>query len=302
MFELFRNFFGLGKTGAACNDPPQLPNTSSTWIPKEENDFGIDVLDCRAFCQSMTSTCGDLRIAATFAQLRSSAGEQYGGKSPENAESAECSLEYPYDGNHTDGALFKAQTMEDKWDIYLYDNKIYFTRSWTGDLIYVADVRFDSDFVCLTSVTADAERSGDSTYAIGSVDYLLKSHIYRCLVPHPIPNAHPNDADQITFFSFGEFGRFAGLASFGDTARIRIPEPSPNKNGAFNGEVDVVITIGDGTEREGSADNIDFSKCVTCTGSGKCFCIRKGPGNPVGCPRCGGSGECRHCKGTGSRA
>ena len=39
--------------------------------------------------------------------------------------------------------------------------------------------------------------------------------------------------------------------------------------------------------------------CVPCGGSGKCYCIRKGPGNPTGCPRCNGSGKCGVCQGSG---
>lgn len=39
--------------------------------------------------------------------------------------------------------------------------------------------------------------------------------------------------------------------------------------------------------------------CVQCGGSGKCFCIRKGPGTPAGCVRCNGSGDCNRCGGMG---
>lgn len=39
--------------------------------------------------------------------------------------------------------------------------------------------------------------------------------------------------------------------------------------------------------------------CVQCGGSGKCYCIRKGPGNPSGCVRCNGAGRCGVCQGSG---
>jgi hypothetical protein len=39
--------------------------------------------------------------------------------------------------------------------------------------------------------------------------------------------------------------------------------------------------------------------CVQCSGSGTCYCIRKGPGNPTGCARCNGSGKCGVCQGSG---
>ncbi|MCY2977123.1 MAG: hypothetical protein NTU79_00425 [Planctomycetota bacterium] len=59
-----------------------------------------------------------------------------------------------------------------------------------------------------------------------------------------------------------------------------------------------------GQERADCPVSIDDSlplpqACPICAGSGKCYCIRKGTGNPVGCARCNESGECRHCKGQG---
>jgi hypothetical protein len=40
--------------------------------------------------------------------------------------------------------------------------------------------------------------------------------------------------------------------------------------------------------------------CGRCQGSGKCYCLRKGPGNATGCARCRGSGHCQFCQGTGN--
>lgn len=37
--------------------------------------------------------------------------------------------------------------------------------------------------------------------------------------------------------------------------------------------------------------------CPACSGTGKCYCIRKGSGSATGCPRCDETGACRHCKG-----
>lgn len=41
--------------------------------------------------------------------------------------------------------------------------------------------------------------------------------------------------------------------------------------------------------------------CDMCGTTGVCYCIRKGPGTALGCPRCGGTEKCRHCNGTGVR-
>lgn len=55
--------------------------------------------------------------------------------------------------------------------------------------------------------------------------------------------------------------------------------------------------------RSGVAEQHDIMRrrpCNMCNGSGTCYCIRKGPGTAVGCPRCAGSAECRHCRGSGT--
>lgn len=60
--------------------------------------------------------------------------------------------------------------------------------------------------------------------------------------------------------------------------------------------------VGEETPDTGPTDEPVATKdlpCWTCQGTGQCFCLRKGPGTAEGCPRCGGTGRCRHCEGTG---
>lgn len=39
--------------------------------------------------------------------------------------------------------------------------------------------------------------------------------------------------------------------------------------------------------------------CPQCSGTGNCYCVRRGLGNAGRCVRCGGSSGCRSCDGTG---
>ncbi len=205
-----------------------LSDTKSRWIAAADNKFGIDVLDIMAFSQSMMSTTADPEIAATFSQLRGSQGEACRGKKPANASSTVCDLVYPYDGQHADGALFTSPEMEFKWDIYLLESNIYFARSWTGQLIFVAHLRFETERVRVHEITYSSEQNDDPLYAIACVDFLIKSHVFRCLVPHPLPPDYPNHPDQIACFSFGQYGRMGRFASFGDTTSIKLPASTGN--------------------------------------------------------------------------
>src|SRR5215831_2001514 len=56
------------------------PSSRIRWIPAAENRFGVDVLDCSAFAQSMVSTTSDVQIVMRFSELRGSQGEHCHGK------------------------------------------------------------------------------------------------------------------------------------------------------------------------------------------------------------------------------
>lgn len=190
------------------------------WIPADESRFGIEVFDCGAFCQSMASMSSDPNVAARFVGLRSSSGEEYRGKLPPKPVAIDCNLAYPFSDESQDGPLFKADVMEDKWDIYLYDDCLYFARSWTGQLNYVAAVRFEQDEARLRSVTVSSKCNPDPRFTIGTVDYLIKSHIYRQLLPHPQPLQFPRDPKSVTMFSFSQFGRWARFGTYEDTTQL----------------------------------------------------------------------------------
>lgn len=112
-------------------------------IPAAHNPHRVDLWDCAMFSQSMNSTTKDPGVAAQFTRLRASTGVERRDQLPANASVTDCTLYYPIAQALSDGALFKATEMEDKWDIYLFHPHIYFSRSWSGQLIYRAAVRFE---------------------------------------------------------------------------------------------------------------------------------------------------------------
>ena len=118
--------------------------------------------------------------------------------------------------------------MEDKWDIFLHNGYLYFTRSWTGVLSFCASVRFDETEVRITGVDADSDVvDGDSEMAMKVVDFLVKSHLYCYECPHPVPDTMRDDDHQkIALCSLSSFGRRAYFASFEDTTKVRVPHKS----------------------------------------------------------------------------
>ena len=110
------------------------------------------------------------------------------------------------------------QEMEDKWDIYFHEDHLYFARSWTGNLIYRADCKVVGHYLIVSSILAmDEFTFKDDRYAVRAVDFLIKSHLLRMEVPHPLPAIGTDDVRQIVMFSFSEFGRWASFATFEET-------------------------------------------------------------------------------------
>src|SRR5438270_8700065 len=91
--------------------PSTDPLDRVRWIPAADNPFGVDILDCSDFAESMVSVTSKPAIAARFSQLRASVGEHCRGKDPDSAIAAACHLTYPSQA-HGDGAIFRSREME----------------------------------------------------------------------------------------------------------------------------------------------------------------------------------------------
>lgn len=98
----------------------------------------MEVLDCRAVALHFVSTTSDESVAQSFSRLRASEGSEVRGCLPEAALQAECYLCFPCQGHPTDGPICLAAAMEDKWDFFAFDRRLYVRRSWTASLTYVA--------------------------------------------------------------------------------------------------------------------------------------------------------------------
>ena len=223
-------------TGSDSNDnrpkedaQEQVP--LSRWLESTDpgNPFGIAGCDCFPFTQSMRSTTSSQEAVVQFFNLRADFGKHLIGASPENPVNIPCKLEYAYSGEVEDGAIFKASQMEQKWDIYLYHAKLYFCRSWTGTLIYTADIRFEEHKACIDHIQANKDGGGDDVdYLIRDVDYLIRSHVHGEVTPHPLPKNFPLDMMAIAAFSFKAYGDRCCFATYEDTVSFVRPARPAN--------------------------------------------------------------------------
>lgn len=221
LLSRLKGLIGQGRAPAAAADPM----AGVRWIPAEENPFGVELLDCRSYSQSMLSATQNPGIAESFVALRTADGEHYRGRAPADSTTCACDLRYPHkEGRTRDGPLFKAASMEDKWDIYLYDGRLFFARSWTGELAYRATIVFHADSANIVSVEAPKEVVEDDPFhAVAAVDFLNRSHLYRLPIPHPLPKSLGRDPRRLVLFSFSQYGRRALYGSFADTTQLHMP-------------------------------------------------------------------------------
>jgi hypothetical protein len=212
--------------GGGSNSPaPGDPLSEIRWLAPSDNPFGVELLDCRSM--ALDSPAMESTITETYLGDRASDGRRLVGRIPDDAESRECLLRYPFEGTSGDGALFRSMVMEDKWDIDLYEGHLYFARSWTGQLVFRAAIAFVEGQATVTSVTAPREMfEPDPLHPIAIVDFLIRSHVHGWSVPHPLPPGAGSDPGQLALVSFSLFGRHAHFGTFADTTRLE-PQPFP---------------------------------------------------------------------------
>ena len=105
--------------------------------------------------------------------------------------------------------------MEEKWDIVLLDSQIYFMRSWTGEVAFIANIDLDiHNIFSVTGIILNNNMVKNKAIIIQEVDYLIHSHILNQKTPCPIPYNIENKFDAIAQYSFSEFGKRALWATY----------------------------------------------------------------------------------------
>ncbi len=179
--------------------------STAKWVNGAESPFGVDILDCRPVVLGLASFTADPAIASRFTELRSSLGAEFRGKRPKDARSVRCNLNYPRQSRFKEGPLSKAQVMEDRWDIYMYDGCLYFARSWSGDLIFLATISFGEQLAHIDEI--ETASSDEDEFVIRQVDFLIQNHIFGLEMPHPLPSGLGRDPQRLAVYSFQLYGR-----------------------------------------------------------------------------------------------
>ncbi len=107
-----------------------------------------------------------------------------------------------------EGAGPRAKEMEDKWDIYCWNNIMYFARSWTGEVVYKAHINVSETKFSIYKIEYVESKYtlSDTTLVIDDVHFIVISYLFGKIFPHRIPRSLVNDS-EIALYSFSQFGR-----------------------------------------------------------------------------------------------
>jgi hypothetical protein len=187
------------------------------WLPagSANNPFDVEVLDCRPVSLRMTAMSKSEAVAARFCELRGQDGRRLVGTLPQDHSQLDTSLWLPYTGDPFEGPVYLSAQMEDKWDLFVHEQVLYATRSWTGDLAYVVDLEYDTGRLLLSRIRhARGLTYGERGMAELQVAFLVVTYMFGELAPFPVPTAVPRDSKQIAMYGFMCYGRAAQFGAF----------------------------------------------------------------------------------------
>jgi hypothetical protein len=211
MFGLFKNRSKLSKSTPANDNTYEF-----TWYDiGEDNPFNKRILDIRSLTQNTLSSTTDRAVAELFLTLRQSIGSEYIDVDFNGNKSVETKLVYPHNGAKIEGAAYKAKCMEDKWDIYGWNDIIYLTRSWTGELKYKAYISVSNTNFTIYRIeySPDDYTDNDTALVINNVHFLINTLAFGKVYPHQIPQNIIIEKD-IAVYSFSLFGHNCWYATY----------------------------------------------------------------------------------------
>lgn len=116
--------------------------------------------------------------------------------------------------------------MEEKWDLFRFDNRLFVSRSWTGLLSYTAHLECDGTTLLLSDIQS-AEQHGND-HLLRELHFIFRSHGNRVIMPHPLPRvaaSDDNDSDagkeRLVMHTFSRYGALGWFGTFEDTIPLR---------------------------------------------------------------------------------
>lgn len=104
--------------------------------------------------------------------------------------------------------LFKAEKMEQKWDVWGFKDVLIFARSWTGRITYALQWGIKKDQLIIKKIQVDEDflEGQPPLYATMELKFLLETLVFGKFTAHPIPAELKNDIPAAEEYSFHRHG------------------------------------------------------------------------------------------------
>jgi hypothetical protein len=189
------------------------------WVDAAASPLHRRVLDCRGYCRLQRVDTTDAKILEGFRRMQESSVQPLTGQLPQGADPAGHPVHWPLGFAQVPALLTSCMpaTLEDKWTIRHSEGRLYFQRSWTGKLIYVAEIQVDPATetggepgatvtrVWLRDGEARSEEQRD--LAIALCRYLIDSHLLGVPAAVPVPVDLSAEPHKMAVFAFSMAGR-----------------------------------------------------------------------------------------------
>jgi hypothetical protein len=184
------------------------------WTRAEDSPFGRRVLDCRGYCKLMPPPDHE-KLARGYEETRKSSVASLAGQLPEDAHPGGVKVYWRY--ARSDLARLRAgfhpHSIDDRWIIRYTEGRIYLQRSWTGALIYVAELsEGDQAIVRVFLRRSDADTEEQTALSLALVRYLLDSHVLGRQATVPVPGDLAEEPLKMALFAFSIAGRYGEYA------------------------------------------------------------------------------------------
>ncbi len=189
----------------------------------EGNPFDHPILDIRSVTLNLVATTTEKWIAENYVASRSDDGKQYIDQHIPGSKKIDSNLRYPHNGEQLEGIVSKAESMDEKWDIYAYGDWFYFVRSWTSELVYKAHYQNTGSELVLDYIMSSDE--SNASLQEQNIHSIILTYVLGRVWPYHIPEHMQNEGGKaIAMYLFSMFGSKATLATSANVLNIKLKE------------------------------------------------------------------------------
>jgi len=190
-------------------------------IPPDKNEFGIELINIKSLNFINHYRKYTEEEIYEFCKYRALGVSRFVvSQGPEKHKEVLYLIQYPDSENFNEGNVILSQSIYDKWDIKIDEDKIHFLNSHTGENIFRANIlrRKEEGKIILSYIDVNSGYINFiPEFSILFVDFLIKVYIMKVQAPFPIPKNIEKNIKHIIYYACIYFMEKAEYGSYENT-------------------------------------------------------------------------------------